>query len=409
MKHNIMHYFGIVIFFLASLVLFGQHATPNELLFQNPQKDNFGQSMKFWYLFENRDMGESSSHSMVRDDGWQTKSLPNDHLRTVFSRNGNFFAQVTLNPRSSTEPIDRKLTITVFSSKKESLYILRRPHLYDRSLPQLVLSDKNGSLILGENDTGRLWFYDNQGSVIEDISVFPEASYDLERFLKIEINEDGSRIAVLASKRGSAPAGSGAINTDGDPFLILFDSKGTEIWRTELPYFGSSSMNISPDGLKILVNNYTVGKEGEITRKSLVFDERGESIFETDLLYKYAHFSKNSNRLILADNQIIRLIDLESKKLKWQNKISRNNGIIAQVTTTKFAHISAVLLGKNDWYGEYFAYYHPKILIFDGEGRMVQEIGFDDQRFRTPALWISPDGDQLKVGFEETFYRYSSN
>ncbi len=409
MRHNFMHFIGIVIFFFASLVLFGQHASNNGLPFKEVKKESLSQPVKNWYLFENLEIAESSSSLVVReDDTWHPERLPNDHLRTVFSYNGRFFAHVTINPRESTDPIDRELTVTVYNSEKKILFILQRQHLFDRALPQLILSEKDGSLILGESDTGKLWFYDNRGSVIKQVTLFTEASYDLERILIIKVSEDGARIAVLATKRGSAPAGSNAINPDADPHLFLFDSKGEELWRIELPEYSASALNISPDGTKILVNNYTVGQSGIITRKSLIYNDDAEVIFETDLLYKFAHFSSDSRQVILADNQTVRLIDLENNKLKWQRKISRKDGMVSQVFTVETSDMSAVLLGKNDWNGEYFVFHHPGILISDGKGTMLQEITFEDQVFRTPALWISPQGDRLKIGFENSFYIYSS-
>ena len=410
MRHNFIHFIGIGIFFFASLVLFGQHAPNNRQYFKESKKSTIAQSVKNWHLFENLEIAESSSHFLVREDNaWQPEPLPNDHLKTVFSHRGRFFAHVTLNPRESIDPVDRELTMTVFNSKKNLLYKFRRPHLYDRSLPQLVLSDKDGSLILGENDTGKLWFYDNKGSLNRQVNLFSESSYDLERILIIKLSDDGSRVAVLASKRGSAPAGSDAINPDAEPHLIQFDSAGRELWRKNLPEFAASAMNISPDGSKILVNNFTVNQSGDIIPRSLVYNDNGKPILETDLLYKSAHFSRNSNRLILADNQMIRFIDLENNELIWQNKIPRNDGMITQVATTESADISGVLLGENDWSGEYFAFHHPKIMIFNRDGMLVQKISFDDQKFRTPALWISPEGDRVKIGFENSFYIYSTN
>lgn len=409
MRHQFTHFIGFIVFFLASLVLFGQHAPNNRQYFKESKKATIAQSAKNWHLFENLEMAESSSHLLVREDNiWQPERLPNDHLRTVFSHNGRFFVHLSIHPRESIDPVDRELTMTVFNSEKNIIYNISRPHLYDRSLPQLVLSDKDGSLILGENDTGKLWFHDNKGSLNKQVNLFSEASYDLERILIFELSVDGSRVAVLASKRGSAPSGSDAINPDAEPHLILFNSAGRELWRKKLPEFSASAMTISPDGSKILVNNFTVNQSRDIIRRSLVYNDNGEVIFETDLLYKSAHFSRNSNRLILADNQMIRLIDLENNELIWQNKIPRNDGMITQVATTESADISSVLLGENDWSGEYFAFHHPKIMIFNREGMLVQKINFDDQTFRTPAMWISTDGAFLKVGFENKFYMYSA-
>ena len=410
MRHQFTHLMGFMVFFLASLVLFGQHAPMSRIIFTELEEESISPPARNWYMFEDQEIAESTSHLAIREkENWRYETLPTDHLHSVFSHNGRFFTDVKLNPRESIEPIDREMTMTVFNSEKNVLYHLSRAQLYDRSLPQLVLSDKDGSLILGENDTGKLWFYDNKGSLNEQVNLFSEASYDLERILIIDLSVDGSRVAVLASKRGSAPAGSDAVHPDdAEPHLILFNSAGRELWRKKLPEFAASAMTKSPDGSKILVNNFTVNQSGNIIRRSLVYNVNGEVIFETDLLYKSAQFSGNSNRLILADNQMIRLIDLENNELIWKNKIPRNDGIITQVAITESADFSIVLLGKNDWNGEYFFYHHPKILILDGQGMISQNIPFNDQTFRIPALWISPDGAFLKVGFENKLYIYSA-
>ena len=110
----------------------------------------------------------------------------------------------------------------------------------------------------------------------------------------------------------------------------------------------------------------------------------------------------------MADNQNINLISLESNAPIWKKKISRKDGMITQVSTVENGELSAVLLGKNDWNGEYFVYRNPKIWILDSQGMLLQEISFHDRTFRTPAMWISEDGYRLKVGFEDTFYSYSA-
>jgi hypothetical protein len=140
----------------------------------------------------------------------------------------------------------------------------------------------------------------------------------------------------------------------------------------------------------------------------MVYNAAAELIFQTDMLYKFASFSANSRHLILADNQNICMIDLEGRHQIWQNRISGEDGMVSGVMTTDMAEINAVLVGKNDWNGEYFVFHHPKIMIFDREGKIVQKIIFKEKQFRTPALWISPQGDRFKVGFEASFYQYST-
>jgi len=404
-----MHFIGIGIFFFASLVLFGQHAPNNRQYFKESKKTSITQSVKNWHLFANLEIAESSSHLFVREDNtWQPERLPNDHIQTIFSHNGRFFAHLTINPRESIDHVDRELTVTVYNSNRQKQFVLQREVEDHKSIPEIAISDNDGSLILGESDAGKLWFYDNQGASIKEILLFRESSIDLERILKIVVSKNGSRIAVLATKRGSAPAGSSAINPDADPHLFLFDSKGERLWRIELTEYSAFALNISPDGTRIVVNNYTVNQSGNITKKSLVFTNDAEVVFETDLLYKFAHFTSDSKQLILADNQTIRMIDLENNKLRWQREVSRKDGMVTQVATAKTANLNAALLGKNDWNGEYFVFHHPKILIFDGEGTILQELIFENQVYRTPALWISPEGDQLKIGFEDISYFYSA-
>ena len=315
MRHNFMHFIVISIFFLASLVLFGQHAPNNNLLFKEVKKENLSQSVRSWYMSENREIGQSSSHLILREDNtWQPERLPDNHLYTLFSRQGDFFAQVTLNPREFVDHIDRELTISVFSSDWEKQFNVNRGVADHRSIPEIIISDRDGSPILGESDIGKLWFFNSQGVPVKQIELFRDYSIDLERILKIDVTENGSRIAVLATKRGSAPEGSGAMNPDADPHLFLFDSQGEELWRIELPLYSASALNISPDGSKILVNNYTVMQSGEIARKSMVFNNRGELILETDLLYKIAHFTSDSasrSRFIsiwLTGNELSRIV-----------------------------------------------------------------------------------------------------
>jgi hypothetical protein len=407
MKYNPLIILVFLLVALIPVISIGQQAV-NDFGFFTLNKQEFtSQAVNEWYFFDNREVALSERGKITWDGSIQTqRKLADDHLMMVYSADGNFFALADLNPRASLEPIDRQLNIQVYSSGQDKLYTIHRKHFYDHMFPTIAIASQTAAAVLGESDTGEMWFYDSKGIMKQNIVLFPEAEYDLERILQFQWNNDGSEVAVLATKRASAPMGSGAKNPNSEPHLFLFDSNGRKLWEKTLLNLSASGLLYSPDGKHILVNNFTVHADGKISKKAFIYNPGGTPVFETDILYKYAHFSPEGKRVIMAENQQVRVFDIERKTELWQQKIARNDGMVTAVKTSIDAEVSLVLIAKNDWNGERFVFNQPQVKIVDRKGNVLQEIKMPDKSFRHPALWLSEDGTQFKLGFDDGFVTY---
>ncbi|NIT56708.1 MAG: hypothetical protein GWN00_10885, partial [Aliifodinibius sp.] len=170
------------------------------------------------------------------------------------------------------------MQVDIYSSSGEKRYSLNRNQYYDDSIPSVVISDLDGSVIMGQNTVGKLWFYDQDGELRREVELFPDASYDLERILHLDLSEDGTRLAVVASKRGASHLGSKAPHPSGEPHLFLLTHTGDELWKKALPDFNSSATAISKNGDHLIANSYTVDIPGNLQKQSLLFNDNGERI-----------------------------------------------------------------------------------------------------------------------------------
>lgn len=333
-------------------------------------------------------------------------SLPLQYLKTSFSNNGSYFAIQTLNPLKSLEKIDRELTLTIYSDLNQESYRVIRKIYYDHSFPAVAISGADGSMVLGENDSGELWFYDGNGNLLRQVVLFPEAEYDLEKVLDVDISEDGSRVAVVAGKRGGSPAGSNAIDANAEPHLFLFSKDGQELWRKTLPELNSSEAVISPDGHLIATNSYTISTDGKLVKRALIFNQNGSILSEADLLFKQARFSGDSKYLLLADNQELQLLDLATGKVQWSHNIPREAGMITDLDVTDGGQQVAVLLAVHEWDGDQFIYRQPVVTIYDNRGEEIQKITLLDEPSGKPAVHFTNQDDNIMIGLGNTLYRY---
>ncbi len=331
-------------------------------------------------------------------------NLPQGYLTTVISKTGQYFGIVSLNPASGVDAT-KQITIDVYSADKDQLYSLEQSKHFDDSLPLIAISDADGSLILGHNFNGKIYFFNPNGELNETVDLFPDAEYDLERVLSFDLDASGSKLAVVAGRRGASPLNSVALHPSAEPQVYLFTTKGEKVWRTNLPEFNTSAVKISGDGKYVVASNYTVDVRGNVKKRSTVL-ENGDEIFDTDILFKYASFSKDNESLILADNTQAELIDLTSRNVMWRTNVPRKQGMITSIKISENAGIAALLIAKNEFKNGAFIFTKPHLKILDNAGKLQQEISFDKQVFKKPALNLSSDAARIVIGFGDAYQIY---
>lgn len=407
MTRFIIIIFTILTILLAFFLLFSQS---NDDQFELVKSENFAKSINNWQFPTAKPVIAVENKQIT----WQSTSetnqfnLPDDVLRVIFSKNSNYFGIVRLTKFSESGKNNQKLRIEIYSANREKLYELERIHYYDDSFPLTAISDLDGSLIIGQNTTGELWFYDPNGSLLNKVQLFSDAEYDLERMLYADISKDGTVVAIAAGKRGASPAGSNAPNPSAEPHLFLFSIKGEKFWENPLPDFNTSATVISDKGQYIAVSSYTIDMGGNITKNAIIFDNTGKEIGHVNILFKQARFSPDSKSLILADNNVATVFDLTADSISWSHRISKKEGMIAAVDISNKGEIAALLVAKNEYKEGGFIFTNPQIKILDSNGKLLQELKMDDQEFEKPSLNLSDDAKNIFIGFKNAYQIYQA-
>lgn len=335
--------------------------------------------------------------------------LPDGHITTTFSKDGRFFV-VGAHLEIPNHPAQKSYELRVFSSQREEDYVIRELYYLDQPFAAAIISSK-GRIVLGQNSTGELQFYDPTGRLEREVTLFPEAFYDLERFIQVDLSEDGTRVAVLASKRGASPAGSTAPNPSGEPQLFLFNQRGDEIWSKPLPHFNAAAMAISPNGKTIVASGYTVDMAGTFQNTTWLVDDTGTTTGAFDLLFKRKHFSANSEFVIVANNQQVHILDVKTNQILWTKLILGQEGMIAAVRVSNDGKLAALLLGTNSFENGEFVFRNPKLKMFNRTEEEDQEMALEGT-FVTPSLAASPNLARIVAGLNrgyQVFARVDEN
>lgn len=396
-----------------SSTLFSQDATPSRLQYELLKSENFVKPINSW-LFPA--IPEQTTNSVIAiakdqimwlsDSNVETFTLPTASLRTIFSKGGNYFGVLTLAKEPEDTNRDKMFQVEIYSANKEKLYTLERKQYYDDSIPSVTISNLDGSVIIAQNTTGKIWFYDKNGILINDTVLFPDVTYDLERILHVDLSEDGSRLAVVAGRRGSSPSGSEALKPSAEAHLFLFTPKGDELWRMTLPEFNTLMVAISGNGQYIAANSYTIGMRGNIKKRTTICDGNGNEIKQLELLFKYARFSPDSKFLLLAENTVAKVLELSTGKVSWSLNISRRQGMITAGSISNEGEVAALLVAKNEFKDGAFIFTNPGLKIFGRSGELYQDLEITGHVFRKPALQLSPNSEEIFVGFEKSYQIY---
>jgi hypothetical protein len=322
----------------------------------------------------------------------------------IFSAKGSRFATV----RSLQKPdITRQITewqIDFFDAALNKKYSVRMPRFIDESEPVIALSEKGDDWLSGRSAMGTIELWQGEKRRMANLVLFADAEHDLERTLLIRYQPSGQKFAVLASKRGAAPADSPAKNPNGEPYLFIFSADGKLLSQIALPGYAANRLVVSDAA--ILVNSYKVyEKTGNIERKALLFNWEGRLQWETDLLFKTAGFSEDGNKVFLADNQRAMAYDLNTQFVLWEQHFSDAERQIVGGAISNNAE-TAILLAKNTFADGRFQFVSPVLQIIQQTGRQLQTLSFETETLQNPAVWLSPKGERLLIGFQHSLYQF---
>ena len=331
--------------------------------------------------------------------------LPAGYINTLFSRAGKYLGLASLIETSKELTDDKIFKLEVFSNQGQALFSIKRKQYYDEPLPLLIISDKDGSVVMGHSAIGKLWFYNNDGSLSKEVDLFSDDEYGLERILKFDVTLSGRYIAVLANKRPASPEDADVPNPSGEPHLFFFTMGGEKVWQQNLPELSGAQAAISPDGESLIASSYSSDTKGNVSQSTIVFNRNGKKIANYNFLFRTANFSNDSKYSVIAGKKVAKCIDLQTGRLKWTHKIDRTWGIITSVSIANDAKISALLAAQNEFKDGGFIYTKPRVILLNKLGQLIQELEINET-FYTPALNISADYKTITLGFKKGYQVY---
>ncbi|MFQ5604494.1 MAG: hypothetical protein ACE5HS_14585, partial [bacterium] len=256
--------------------------------------------------------------------------------------------------------------------------------------------------------TGKLWFYNNRGRLTQEVTLFPQAEYDLERSQHLALSADGSALTVAASNRSSVPGSENAATVQ-EAQVFLFRANGERLWRSILPENRTALTALSTDGKFTAVGCYNSDDPANIKKRTLLFDGAGQRIGEAKILFIMAAFSPDSKYLILADNHAVEMLELASGQTLWTQNLNRQHGRLTAVALSNAADFAIALIAKSHFKANTFVFSEPRLRVYSRTGTMVQEISFAGEEFATSALTLSDDARALAIGFKNSYYLFEAH
>ncbi len=401
-----------LVILLSPLQLFCQKTISKKIFSKDPQSQYKGENVLSWHVnLDSEKTGQliSVSDQLITFQGISHNilALPEGFIKTKFAQDGSGIC--ILSTKNLQNDRDKMLTLQFYSDRAELIFELNQKHVYDEPIPEVFVFNENRGFLLGNNAVGKLWFYDNQGRLENEIDLFPGAKFDLERILSIDASGDTRLIAVLATRRSASPMDSGVPNPSGEPTLFVFSNDGNEIWSRSLSEMAGGEVAVSPSGQYMLASSYSTDSRGGLRRVTTLFDSKGEQIQTFDFLFQTTSFSFSDTVLLMADRQTVKAVQLQSGKQEWQYKIKRQDGLITAVQIGKELQTSLILVAKDVFKNGAFVFVKPKLMVLNRLGKSIQTLDFPEREFVNPALFTSPGAETVGLGFRDAFLTFNVN
>ena len=109
--------------------------------------------------------------------------------------------------------------------------------------------------------------------------------------------------------------------------------------------------------------------------------------------------------MFLADNQRAMAYDLNTQFVLWEQHFSDAERQIVGGAISNNAE-TAILLAKNTFADGRFQFVSPVLQIIQQTGRQLQTLSFETETLQNPAVWLSPKGERLLIGFQHSLYQF---
>lgn len=365
-------------------------------------------SVKLWYFDSHPEIPPNPkvvvTNNKIEWIGTTFKPLTSGYVKTIFSPGGKYLGMET----SKEKTAEKIFQLEIFSNTGKALFKINRPQYYDEPYPVVIISDKDGSVVLGQSAAGKLCFYNQTGTIISEVDLFVDDKFALERTFQLAVSSDGNNLTVLANKRPASLTGAGVPEPSGEPHLFLFTLNGKKLWQHPLPELNAGQVAISPAAKYLIASSYTADVNGKVNKSTLLFDSKGNQIANYDFLFRNAYFSADLKYLLLTANSIVKCVNLPLAMVKWSFEFPRSQGMITAAGIAHQGEHAIILLAQNEYRKGAFIYTNPRLIILDDSGRKIQEIKIPGETFFTPALSFTPDYNYIAIGFKDSYQIYQA-
>lgn len=268
------------------------------------------------------------------------------YSKVIFSRKINYIGISTIK-RFATILKSGLRNFVVYTDKGDKFWEMNEKIMYDVPLLYIYLSDKDGFAVGVLSCAGIVVFFDSTGKELKRIDLFKNDEFDYEKGSIGAFSGNGKSFVLNIQE--SPGIAIGALSQEdsgrsGNPHLFLFNYKGKEIWKVNLPGFYSNNVFISPSGEYIIgvVSCFHI-KKGMVSPYTLLLNKKGEIIKKYTFYTRCAAFSPNEEYAVVGYWEPVSTIQLIKNKNgkvilnykfdasvdKINNLIVSNEGIIA--------------------------------------------------------------------------------
>jgi hypothetical protein len=225
--------------------------------------------------------------------------------------------------------------LTIFSPKGEEMYKIYGPLPGTDENSVFLMSDEDGSIIRTRIAYGMIDFYDPSGEA-RSIPIFGEIGWR-RRTAAVSFSGDGEYLAILVSEEPKRRDPKNPFKAD--LWLLLYDTKGNELWRRKVDDNRAGSVAISGKGEYITIKAFTPiikkpTRERHETRfssfTSAIYDRQGnkrtiEAPFASprDLFV----FSPDANCLAIGAENAMKLIEIEKLSIVFEKEFPEDSRV----------------------------------------------------------------------------------
>ena len=246
----------------------------------------------------------------------------------IYSKKGNFIGLRI--PKFPEGKAPYNIKFIVYSERGENLLVINEKIEFDVSMPNFYISSKDGSVIELYMGLPKLAFRDVNGKLQKKVRLFKDDRYDITRGATCNFSEDGNYFVTLSHENVPIPFREDRPARDGNPYVILFNREGEEMWRYPLEEQGfGPHVSISPGGCFVVANNtslhetkrivasgtYLLSKEGALIRKY------NNLVTPGGVWDPHIAFSRDEEFAALANLRKVIFVQTSTGEVLWEHEI----------------------------------------------------------------------------------------